>query len=63
MGIMAIGNLPILWAFSGRNNIILWATGWRFGTLNLYHRTIARVTMVLAIIHASAYTRYYVERK
>lgn len=53
---MAVSNIPIIWLFSGRNNILIWLTGWSFQTFNLYHRHIARVTVLLAIGHGSAYT-------
>lgn len=55
-GIVAYANLPILWLFSGRNNIFLWATGWDFGTFNLFHRHVARVATIEAIVHSAAWT-------
>src|SRR4051812_46936198 len=51
-GIICYANLPILWMFSGRNNIFLWATGWEFSTFNTFHRNIARVAVIEAIIHS-----------
>ena len=59
MGTMAYGNLPILWIFSGRNNIFLWLTGWSFGTFNIFHRHIARITTLHAIMHGIGYSCYY----
>lgn len=29
-GIMAFYNLPLLWALAGRNDILLWLTGWSY---------------------------------
>lgn len=55
-GIICYANLPWLWMFSGRNNIILWATGWRFSTFNIFHRHIARIATVEAIVHSIGYT-------
>ncbi|KAI1953886.1 hypothetical protein LOZ57_000228 [Ophidiomyces ophidiicola] len=55
-GIMAYANLVVLWLFGGRNNPFLWATGWSFGTFNLFHRAIARVATIQAIIHSVGYT-------
>ncbi|CAK7267928.1 hypothetical protein SEPCBS57363_002841 [Sporothrix epigloea] len=59
MGVMAYSNLPLMWMFSGRNNVFLWVTGWNFGTFNIFHRHIARVATLEAVMHAIAYTSYY----
>lgn len=53
---MSYANLPILWMFSGRNNVFLWLTGWSFSTFNIFHRHVARVATILAIIHSICYT-------
>nr|KMM71584.1 metalloreductase [Coccidioides posadasii RMSCC 3488] len=55
-GIMSYANLVLLWLFAGRNNPFLWATGWNFGTFNLFHRAVARVATIQAIIHSVGYT-------
>ncbi|KAL2402655.1 Ferric/cupric reductase transmembrane component B [Exophiala dermatitidis] len=55
-GIMSYANLPILWMFSGRNNIFLWLTGWSFSTFNIFHRHVARIATLQAIVHSIAYT-------
>jgi hypothetical protein len=49
--------------FSGRNNIFLWATGWDYATFNVFHRHIARVATLEAIVHSTAYTVLYREGK
>ncbi|KAF2083679.1 hypothetical protein K490DRAFT_51054 [Saccharata proteae CBS 121410] len=61
-GVMAISNLPWLWLFAGRNNVFLWATGWKFSTFNLFHRHIARVATLEAIVHAAGYTHQYLKK-
>lgn len=53
---MSYANLVILWLFGGRNNVFLWATGWSFSTFNLFHRAIARVATIQAIVHSVGYT-------
>ncbi|KAL7897248.1 ferric reductase like transmembrane component domain-containing protein [Trichoderma sp. SZMC 28014] len=58
-GIMAYSNLPLMWMFSGRNNIFIWLTGWQFSTFNLFHRHIARIATLQAIFHSIAYTAFY----
>lgn len=45
--------------FSGRNNIFLWATGWTYATFNVFHRNIARVATLEAIVHAISYSYLY----
>ncbi|KAI5457526.1 ferric reductase NAD binding domain-containing protein [Mariannaea sp. PMI_226] len=62
-GALAYANLPILWAFSGRNNIFIWLTGWRFSTFNLFHRHIARITVLESIVHSIGYTVFYKKSK
>lgn len=53
---MSYANLPVMWMFSGRNNIFLWATGWEFSTFNLFHRHVARIATLQAAIHSIAWT-------
>lgn len=55
-GIICYANLPILWMFSGRNNIFLWLTGWSFSTFNIFHRHIARIATIQAVVHSIAYS-------
>ncbi|KAG4440540.1 hypothetical protein IFR05_003956 [Cadophora sp. M221] len=54
--VMAYANLPVMWMFSGRNNIFLWATGWEFSTFNLFHRHVARIATLQAAIHSIGWT-------
>ncbi|KFY04042.1 hypothetical protein V490_00012 [Pseudogymnoascus sp. VKM F-3557] len=55
-GTISYANLPVLWMFSGRNNVFLWATGWSFSTFNIFHRHIARIATIQAIVHSVAYS-------
>lgn len=55
-GIMSMANMPLMWAFAVRNNVLLWLTGWSFSTYSQFHRWIARVATVQAIIHSVGYT-------
>lgn len=58
-GQLSTAALPWIWMFAGRNNIFIWATGWNFGSFNVFHRHIARAAMVQAIVHSIAYTVLY----
>ncbi|WRT68183.1 uncharacterized protein IL334_005158 [Kwoniella shivajii] len=55
-GVMCIYNLPLLWMLAGRNDVILWLTGWSYASLNLWHRWIARLAVLQAFIHGVMYT-------
>lgn len=39
-----------------RNNMVMWATGWGFGTYNAFHRWVARVATFQAVVHSIGYT-------
>ena len=56
-GIIAFANLPILWLFGMRNNVLQWLVGWTPATFNNFHRWVARVATVEAIWHSIAWTR------
>ncbi|PYH34169.1 ferric reductase family protein [Aspergillus neoniger CBS 115656] len=54
-GVLSFANLPLVWLFAGRNNIFIWATGWSFGTFNLFHRHVAWVATLQAVAHTLIY--------
>ncbi|KAG5361735.1 Ferric/cupric reductase transmembrane component 1 [Yarrowia sp. C11] len=60
-GILSFAQLPLLFLFAGRNNIMMWVTGWSFDTFNVYHRWIARVMIALAICHGIPNTILYAD--
>ncbi len=62
-GFLAVANLPLLWVFAGRNDVFLWFTGWNFATFNVFHRYLARVVTVEAIVHSIGYTGLILMRK
>ena len=39
-----------------RNDVLMWLTGWGFGTYNAFHRWVARVATLQAIVHSLGYT-------
>jgi NAD(P)H-flavin reductase len=55
-GIMSFYNLPLLWVLAGRNDVLLWLTGWSYASASLFHRWVARVATLQAIVHSAAYT-------
>jgi hypothetical protein len=54
--VIAVSNLPLLFVFASRNDVFLWLTGWSFATFNMFHRWIARVVTVEALLHGVGYT-------
>ncbi|PWY68399.1 FRE family ferric-chelate reductase [Aspergillus heteromorphus CBS 117.55] len=54
-GVLSFANLPLVWLFAGRNNIFIWATGWSFATFNLFHRHIAWIATLQAVVHTLLY--------
>lgn len=54
-GGMAVTQIPWIFLFAGRNNILMWLTGWGFDTFNVFHRWIARMTVLHSLIHTVAY--------
>lgn len=61
-GIIASALVPMLILFAGRNNILQWITGWSFATYIQYHKWVARVVVLLVIIHSVAFTIIFVKQ-
>lgn len=53
---MAFSNLAVIWMFAGRNNVFLWLTGWKYSTFSIFHRHVARIATLEAIVHSISYT-------
>ncbi|KAI0619252.1 ferric reductase like transmembrane component [Pyrenophora tritici-repentis] len=55
-GIISLANFPLMWLFGMRNDVLIWMTGWGFGTYNAFHRWVARVATLQAVVHSLGYT-------
>ena len=55
-GVIACANFPLLWLFASRNDVFLWLTGWNYATFNTFHRWVARIVTLHAIIHGIGHT-------
>ncbi|SPO07426.1 related to ferric reductase Fre2p [Cephalotrichum gorgonifer] len=55
-GILSWANFPVIFLFGMRNNLLMQLTGWDFGTFNNFHRWIARIATLQAVIHSVGYT-------
>ncbi|PLB35592.1 ferric reductase family protein [Aspergillus candidus] len=60
-GIISFANIPLIWLFAGRNNIFLWATGWSFATFNLFHRHVAWIATIQAVVHTLLYLVIFIQ--
>lgn len=58
-GSLSFVNFPILVLFASRNNIFQWLTGWSFATFQLFHRHVAFIAVIEAIIHTVIYCAKY----
>jgi hypothetical protein len=55
-GIMAFGKIPLLILFAGRNNLIMWTTGWSYATCLHFHKVLAWWMSFDTLVHSVAYT-------
>lgn len=62
-GIISLANFPLVWLFGMRNDFLMWLTGWGFGTYNAFHRWVARVATLQAVVHSLGYTLMIMESR
>ncbi|KAH7362371.1 ferric reductase transmembrane component 4 [Plectosphaerella cucumerina] len=60
VGMLSFANLPLLFLYAGRNNILLWITNWSHSTFLLLHRWIAFICMLEAVLHSAVYLDLHV---
>lgn len=58
--ILSFACLPFLWLFGVRNNPFIWATRFSARSFNIFHRHVAVVATVEALVHAIAYSVVYI---
>ncbi|KAL6926539.1 hypothetical protein ACO0SA_004697 [Hanseniaspora valbyensis] len=54
-GYLACFAMNLTFLFGGRNNFFLWATGWNFSGYMIYHKFVARWTVLLVFAHSMAF--------
>lgn len=59
-GVLSFANIPLVFLYAGRNNILLWLTNWSHGTFLLLHRWVAWIAALQAILHSAIYLEIYV---
>jgi hypothetical protein len=61
LGLLSFANLPLVFLYAGRNNLLLWLTNWSHSTFILLHRWIAAIATLQAILHSLIYLYAYVK--
>ena len=54
-GHLSLVNMPIYFLFSGRNNILIFLTGWTYNDFQVFHKWVARISMLEAVVHSAGY--------
>lgn len=62
-GVLSLWNMPIFFLLAGRNDFLVWLTGWPYGTFHVFHKWIARVSALMAMVHSVAYAVYMYQSK
>ncbi|KAH9868177.1 hypothetical protein J1614_007249 [Plenodomus biglobosus] len=55
LGVLSFANMPLLFLYAGRNNLLLWLTDWSHSTFLILHRWIAAIATLQAILHSILY--------
>jgi hypothetical protein len=56
-GLLSFANLPLVFLYAGRNNVLLSVTNWSHSTFLLLHRWIAAIATLQAILHSIIWVR------
>ncbi|KAK4159057.1 ferric reductase like transmembrane component-domain-containing protein [Cladorrhinum sp. PSN259] len=60
-GVLAFALTPLVVLFSGRNNLLLWATNWSHSTFMILHRWVARIYALQVIVHSITELVLYID--
>lgn len=52
-GMLSFANMPLVFLYAGRNNVLLWLTSWSHSTFLLLHRWIGVVCVLQAAVHSA----------
>ncbi|KAF8849242.1 hypothetical protein BDZ45DRAFT_718337 [Acephala macrosclerotiorum] len=63
MGVLSFANLPLLFLYAGRNNVLLYITNWLHSTFILLHRWIAYIATFEACLHSAVWLQNYITLK
>ncbi|KAL9024063.1 MAG: hypothetical protein Q9196_006789, partial [Gyalolechia fulgens] len=62
LGVLSFANIPLLFLYAGRNNVLLWLTNWSHGTFLLLHRWVAWIATLQAVLHSAIYLEVYLHK-
>lgn len=60
LGVLSFANMPLIYLYAGRNNILLLLTDWSHATFILLHRWFAYIATLQAVLHSAIYLHIYV---
>ncbi|KAL2020514.1 hypothetical protein VTK56DRAFT_8314 [Thermocarpiscus australiensis] len=63
LGTLMSSTLPLLFLFGGRSNILVALTGWNYRTFNIFHRWIARILLLEAVVHGVIFSAFDINDK
>lgn len=58
-GMISMYLFPLMILFGGRNNFLLWLTGWPLDTFNVFHKWIGRIIVVELFVHTVTFSVNY----
>ncbi|KAH8711913.1 ferric reductase-like protein transmembrane component 4 [Phaeosphaeriaceae sp. PMI808] len=61
LGLLSFANLPLVFLYASRNNLLLWLTNWSHSTFLLLHRWVASIATLQAILHSIIYLHKYIK--
>ncbi|CBX94945.1 hypothetical protein IAQ61_008388, partial [Plenodomus lingam] len=61
LGLLSFANMPLVFLYAGRNNVLLWMTDWSHSTFLILHRWIAGIATLQAILHSIIYLVAFVK--
>lgn len=53
---------PLVILFAGRNNTLMWLTGWNYASLITYHKWISRIAFLNIYIHSVIYAQIFIKK-
>ncbi|KAI5809391.1 ferric reductase like transmembrane component-domain-containing protein [Pyronema omphalodes] len=62
-GHLSMVQMPIMFLFAGRNNLLIWITGWSYNEFQVFHKWIARVATLEAILHSACYGYFAAQKQ
>ncbi|BGP43574.1 ferric-chelate reductase Frp1 [Rhodotorula kratochvilovae] len=60
-GVIALGETPLVFLLAARNSPFTWLLGVDFGTLQIYHRWVAKVTYANVTVHMIGYSLIHLQ--